>query len=66
METNDTTKFQYTTCEFGIKKNDVIYCMCSNLGRGLINGKPTNVANRECLKNPNCYYKLWKREQNKQ
>lgn len=49
------------TCEFVIKKDGVLRCMCNNLARGLINGQPVNVANSECEKNPNCYYKLWKR-----
>lgn len=49
------------TCEFALKKDGVILCRCINLAHGLINGEPVNVANTECLKNPNCYYKLWKR-----
>ena len=49
------------TCEFALKKDGEIKCMCNNLAHGLINGKPVNVASSKCLENPNCYYKLWKR-----
>lgn len=48
-------------CEFAIKKDGIIRCMCANLGKGLINGKPTNISSNTCEENPNCYYKLWKR-----
>jgi len=48
-------------CEFAMKKDNVILCRCLNLAHGLIDGKPVNVASPECLKNPDCYYKLWKR-----
>lgn len=48
-------------CEFAIKKDGKICCMCANLGRGLIDGKPTNVSSNLCEENKNCYYKLWQR-----
>jgi len=48
-------------CEFALKKDGKICCMCANLGRGLINGKPTNVSSNSCEENKNCYYKLWKK-----
>lgn len=51
------------TCEFVLKKNGVLKCMCNNLAHGLINGEPVNVASSDCLKNPNCYYKLWRRSE---
>lgn len=50
------------TCEFAVKKDGVIYCKCNNLAHGTINGNPVNVASSICAENPNCYYKLWKRE----
>lgn len=53
------------TCEFAKKINGVIRCMCNNLAHGLIDGKPVNVASSYCSENPNCYYKKWKRELNK-
>ena len=53
------------TCEFVMKKDGILLCRCLNLAHGLIDGKPVNVASTECLENPNCYYKLWKREQKK-
>lgn len=49
------------TCEFVIKKDGELKCMCNNLARGLINGKRTNISSSKCLENPNCYYKLYKR-----
>lgn len=52
-------------CEFALKKNGQIKCMCNNLAHGLINGQPVNTANSECEKNLNCYYKLWKRAEKK-
>ena len=52
------------SCEFAIKRDGEIKCMCSNLGRGLIKGKSSNVRSNECIKNPDCYYKMWKREIN--
>lgn len=52
------------SCEFALKKNGIIYCKCNNLARGLINGRPTNISSSLCIENPNCYYKLWRREKN--
>lgn len=51
-----------TICEFAIKKDGIIRCMCNNLARGLINGKAVNTASSICSENQNCYFKLWQRE----
>lgn len=53
------------TCEFAMKKDGIILCRCLNLAHGTINGEPINVQSTKCAENPNCYYKLWKREQKK-
>lgn len=48
-------------CQFALKKNGEIKCMCNNIAHGLIDGKPVNTASAECIENPECYYKLWRR-----
>lgn len=48
-------------CEFALKRDNKIICMCSNLGRAFIDGRPTNIRSQFCEENKFCYYKLWKR-----
>ena len=48
-------------CEYAIKKDGEIICMCQNLARGTIEGNPSRTASSKCLENTNCYYKEWRR-----